>query len=342
MDELMYITLKNDIMRKIYDGIYKDGETIPSERILADDYKMSRDTVRKALNLLENDRIIHRKLGKGTIVSLNKNGYPGGLDIIAFVAPAQRRFFATFIDYFQRIADKHHSLVVFVQQSEHEPIKDTLFKLLLNNIHNVVIWLDYETISSQYVQRLRGLGMNIVFFDITVNSPYADCVCLDNQDAITSLYRYVEKKNKKGIAYITRENTNPTSYQERENEFQKLLPGGIVWCFPWDFKNYLANNTDKFTFDYFYRTYKPSSVICSDGELGTALKKSLIQNNINDVLLVSLDDFEECEELGITVYRQPYALFAEKIFHCLMEQNLNSLNWKAEMYHVKGELIVRD
>lgn len=340
-NELMYITLKNDIMRKIYEGIYKDGETIPSERIIADNYKMSRDTVRKALELLEKDGIIHRKLGKGTVVSLSKQSYNGSLNIIALVAPAQRRFFATFIDYFQKIADKHNSIVVFVQQSENEPIKDTLFKLLLNNIHNVVIWLDYETISSQYIQRLRGLGMNIVFFDITVRSPYADCVCLDNRDAITSLYQYVAGKNNKRIAYITRENTNPSSYMERETVFQKLSPVGIVWRFPWDYKNYIVNKTDKFTFDYFYRTHKPSSVICSDGELGTALKKSLIQNNIKDVLLVSLDDFEECEELGITVYKQPYDLFAEKIYYCLMEQNFNYLSWKAEVHCVKGQLIIR-
>lgn len=341
-NELMYITLKNDILRKIYEEVYKDGETIPSERVLADSYKMSRDTVRKALELLEKDGIIHRKLGKGTVVSLSKQGYNGSLNVIALVAPAQRRFFANFIDYFQKIADKHNSIVVFVQQSEHEPIKDTLFKLLLNNIHNIVIWLDYETIDSKYIRLLRGLGMNIVFFDITVNSPYADCVCLDNRDAITSLYQYCEEKNKKGIAYITRENTNPSSFMERETVFQKLSPLGIVWCFPWDYKNYIVNKTDKFTFDYFYRTHKPSSVICSDGELGIALKKSLVQSNIKDVFLVSLDDFEECEELGITVYKQPYDLFAEKIFHCLMEQNFNHLNWKADVYRIKGQLIIRD
>lgn len=341
-NDLLYITLKNDIMRKIYEGLYKDGETVLSERILANEYNMSRSTVRKALDLLEKDGIIQRKLGKGTIVSLSKQSYNGSLDIIALVAPAQRRFFATFIDYFQRIADKHNSLVVFIQQSEHESIKDTLFKLLQNNIHNVVIWLDYETISGQCIQRLRGLGMNIVFFDITVNSPYADCVCLDNRDAISSLYQYVVKKKKKGIAYITRENTNPSSYQEREHEFQSLSPVSGVWCFPWDYKNYLANQTDKFIFDYFYQTYKPGSVICSDGELGIALKKSLIRNNINDVLLVSLDDFPECGELGMTVYKQPYDRFAERIFYCLMEQNFNHLNWKADMYRVKGELIIRD
>lgn len=341
-NDLLYITLKNDIMRKIYEGLYKDGEIIPSERSLADEYDMSRATVRKALELLEKNGIIQRKLGKGTVVCLNKESYNGNLDIIALVAPAQRRFFATFVDYFQRIADQHNSLVVFIQQSEHEPIKDTIFKLLQNNIHNVVIWLDYETLDSKYIQRLRGLGMNIVFFDITINSPYADCVCLDNHDAISSLYQYVSKKNSTGIAYISRENTFPSSYQEREHAFKEVSPLSVVWCFPWDYKNYLANHTDKFTFDYFSQTYKPGSIICSDGELGVALKKALIQHKIDDILLVSIDDFPECAKLDMTVYKQPYDRFAQKIFYCLLEQNFNHLNWKATMYRVKGELVIRD
>lgn len=328
-------------MRKIYEGIYKDGEPIPAERIMADSYNVSRVTVRKALDLLEKDEIIQRSLGKGTIVRLNRQSYNGSLDVIALVAPAQRRFFATFIDYFQRIADQHNSLVVFIQQSVNESIEDTMFKLLQNKIHNVVVWLDYETLNLQYIQRLRGLGMNIVFFDITINSPYADCVCLDNKDAIYSLYKYVYEKNNKSIAYVSRENTNPSSFHERKQAFSELLPFGTVWSFPWDFKNYLANHTDDFIFDHLCPAYKPKSIICSDGDLGIALKKALIQKGINDVLLVSLDDFPECEELEMTVYKQPFDRFAEKIFYCLMEQNFNHLNWKASLYRVKGELIVR-
>lgn len=341
-NDLLYVTLKNDIMRKIYTGVYKDGETIPSERILAGEYGMSRVTVRKTLEVLETAGVIQRKLGKGTVVRLSTRSYNGGLDVIALVAPAQRRFFSTFIDYFQKIADRHNSLVVFIQQSEHEAIADTIFKLLQNNIHNVVTWLDYETLNAQYMQRLRGLGMNIVLFDITVNSPYADCVCLDNRDAIISLYQYVASKNNKSIVYVSRENTDPSSYQERYRAFQELSPLGIVWSFPWDFRNYLANRTDRFIFDHLSPANRPGNIICSDGELGIALKKALIRHKIDDVLLVSLDDFPECSELEMTVYKQPYDRFAEKIFYCLMEQNFNTLNWQASLHHVKGELVIRD
>lgn len=339
-EDLLYISLKNDIMRKINEGIYKDGEAIPAERVLADQYKISRVTVRKALDSLEKEGIVRRSIGKGTTVSLNRQSYNGTLDIIALVAPAQRRFFATFIDYFQKIADQNNSLVVFTQRSEHESIEDTLFKLLQRDIHNAVIWLDYEMLDPRYIQRLRGLGMNLVFFDITVNTPFADCVCLDNYDSISVLYRYVTEQGNKSIVYVTRED-EPSSFRERNQAFKEISPMSIVWNFPWNFKNMHANETDEFIFEHLCPRFRPRSIICSDGELGIELKKELIARNIDDVLLVSVDDFEESADLGITVYKQPFDRFAQKIYECFKEQNYH-LNWKADMYRLKGELIVRD
>ena len=338
----LYMSLKNKIMKEILNGTYRIGEAIPSESDLSRTNNMSRATVHKALEIFEREGILQRTLGKGTIVNMNQQGRGGDLNTIALVAPAQRRFFANFINSFQKVADIHNSLVVFIQQSEDEFIQDTLFKLLQNNIHNVVIWLDFETISSEYIQRLRCLGMNIVFFDITVFSPYADCICLDNQDAISSLYNYALEKGSKKIAYITRQNTTPSSFCEREQAFLNLSPFRIIWEFPWDYQNFLANYTEKFIFEYFMPEYRPDTVICSDGEVGIVLKKAMMQNDINDILLISLDDFDEAEELNITVYKQPYDLYAEAIYNSLKEQNINSANWTASIYRVKGELITYD
>lgn len=347
-NDLYYLKLKNDIILKIYNGTYKDGEAIPSERDLSEEYHVSRDTVRKALDILEKEKIVQRKIGKGTIVQLNKQSYCGNLDIIALVAPAQREFFGLFIEQFQKIADHNNSLIVFVQQSEYESIEITLFKLLQKNIHNVVLWLDYEIIANRCIELLRGLGMNIVLFDAIVNTPFADCVCLDNRDAITTLCQYVSDKKSKGIAYINRESLKSSSHKERIHAFRKVFPMGVVWSAPWDwnsaweYKNYYDIFANNFIFDHLSPTDRPGAIICSDGYIGMVIKKALIQQNINDVLLVSVDDFHELNELGVTVYKQPYGIFAVRIFDCLKEQNFNSMNWEANTYRIKGELVIRN
>ena len=49
--------LKNEINR----GIYQSGQKIPGENELAEKYGMSRQTVRQALSLLEQESLIERR-----------------------------------------------------------------------------------------------------------------------------------------------------------------------------------------------------------------------------------------------------------------------------------------
>lgn len=67
-----YIDVKNDILKKIQAGEYKEGHLIPSEIELAKNYGVSRPTIRQAIGLLVEDNLLERKKRRGTIVSLRK------------------------------------------------------------------------------------------------------------------------------------------------------------------------------------------------------------------------------------------------------------------------------
>mgnify|MGYP002712660924 CR=1 FL=1 len=77
MNELRYLDLKNTLCEKIYEGVYKDGEKIPSERQLSTDYDVSRITVRKTLELMEKENLIVREVGNGTRVTLKMERHLG-------------------------------------------------------------------------------------------------------------------------------------------------------------------------------------------------------------------------------------------------------------------------
>lgn len=64
----MYYQLAAEIRKKIDDGIWKPGHCIDSERIFAEEYNLSRMTVRQALNELVQTGILTRIQGKGTFV----------------------------------------------------------------------------------------------------------------------------------------------------------------------------------------------------------------------------------------------------------------------------------
>lgn len=81
--EQLKLILKDDIIQ----GVYKQGEQLPNEKELCEQYSVSRITVRRALKELSNEGLIEVRQGKGTFVSnekinlqiLDLGGYTDGL-----------------------------------------------------------------------------------------------------------------------------------------------------------------------------------------------------------------------------------------------------------------------
>lgn len=67
----LYVQLKNKLQKDISEN-YESGELIPSELKIEKEYKVSRITVRKAIELLERENILERKQGSGTFVKEQK------------------------------------------------------------------------------------------------------------------------------------------------------------------------------------------------------------------------------------------------------------------------------
>ncbi|MDD3036046.1 MAG: GntR family transcriptional regulator [Bacilli bacterium] len=68
----MYQKIEKDLRVAILDGKLKQGDMIPSETELAARYKVTRMTVRQAINNLLVDGYIYRHKGRGTFVTFNK------------------------------------------------------------------------------------------------------------------------------------------------------------------------------------------------------------------------------------------------------------------------------
>lgn len=72
MQEPIYIKIYNQIKQDIENRVYKVGERIPAERQLAQEFGVSRMTLRQAIKTLEDEGILERRLGSGTYVSSQK------------------------------------------------------------------------------------------------------------------------------------------------------------------------------------------------------------------------------------------------------------------------------
>ncbi len=65
----LYQQMKDDLLRRVQEGEWRPGELLPSEIALAQEYKISVGTARKAIEELAGDRLLIRQRGRGTTVA---------------------------------------------------------------------------------------------------------------------------------------------------------------------------------------------------------------------------------------------------------------------------------
>lgn len=338
--DLRYLDLKSDICEQIYKGTYLNGECIPSERQLTVDYNVSRITVRKALELLEDENLIKREVGKGTILQYRNWGNENPIDMLALVAPSKNPFFSKFIAEFQKIAWERGALMLYIEIPENTSLEDCLFRLYQRNIRNVVIWPDDQEIHQEKLLRLRSIGMNLVFFDTDEGYPYADCVYLDNEEAIRKLISKTPKTYKK-YYYVGWDRMEIANIQKRESAFRGLCPEGSVLHIPWRRDRKIAQN-DLQIIEKHLSEPGESIIVCGAGEIGQQIAGYLYEKRKISVQLAVIDEFDGSDNYHVSVYEQNLTETAEVIYEQMYRQTCEGKNWCPKMSTVKGNYIIKN
>jgi GntR family transcriptional regulator of arabinose operon len=68
----LYYQVYQSILERIQGGEFSEGDLLPPERRLVEEYGASRITIVKALDMLENDGLIDRQHGRGTFVTFSR------------------------------------------------------------------------------------------------------------------------------------------------------------------------------------------------------------------------------------------------------------------------------
>ena len=92
-----YEAVAQAIKTDIENGVYTEGQAIPTEELLAAQYDVSRQTIRKALALLVEDDLIIKRQGSGSVVRPKRlNPRTGKIAVVAtyisdYIFPSQLR-----------------------------------------------------------------------------------------------------------------------------------------------------------------------------------------------------------------------------------------------------------
>ena len=175
-----YKKVYQDIKKKIEDQVWSTGQALPTENELMEIYSYSKDTIRKALSLLEMDGYIQKKQGKSSIViehGLMKEQYLAEIKTAGELNKRSKH----------QIQTELTSLYIVQGQDD------------LMSTFEVDDKVDFYRVSRVRLIYGERLEYEISYFDRRV-VPY-----LSKEIAESSIYRYLEEELKLTISHSRRE-----------------------------------------------------------------------------------------------------------------------------------------
>ena len=280
------------------------GYKLPTEQELSRQYRLSRQTVRHALRLLEEEGLIRRRQGSGSYAT----GLPPG------TAPRQIAVVTSFLDDYIFPAILHdasdvfsrqgYSTAVYATENQVSAEREILLRLLKEPVSGLLVEgskTALPTPNADLYLRLRQAGTPIVFF----HGAYAEldrvpCVADDNYGGGYQLARYLADKGHRRIAGIFKSDDvqGPRRYH---GAVSALRDGGLPMldsCFAWydteDRRRLLEEKSGRLLADFLQnRLGDATAVICYNDEVAYHLIQALLaagRRVPEDVAVVSFDN----------------------------------------------------
>lgn len=214
MKESKYVTIYKEWKEKIESGQIAEGERLPTESSLMESYQVSLDTVRKSLNLLEQNGYIQRGRGRASLV-MPKQRYTFPLSEIASFQEVNKLSNAhaeTEVVNLDILQDSHKIKKIF-QQS----VNGEVYELIrVRRMKDEAVILDKDYFVRDVVPRL----------------PLNECK--------VSVYRYLEEELGLQISYAVKEITVQKANAE---DYELLDMGDYNMVVVVKSHTYLENNT---------------------------------------------------------------------------------------------------
>lgn len=170
-----------DLESKIIQKIYPSSSLLPSEHQLAKEYSVSRETIRKSLNMLRDRGYIHKVQGKGSFVlDVKRTELPiAGLTSYKEVTQSQN-IDSTTIVHTNQLIEANEVVAENLEVHVGHPVHQLIRSRVMDNEH-IILDIDY---------------LNADFFDE-----------LPTKKMSQSLYDYIEKDLGYEISYALKEFT---------------------------------------------------------------------------------------------------------------------------------------
>ncbi|MDQ0063686.1 GntR family transcriptional regulator [Paenibacillus harenae] len=237
MTSPMYERIFAALRDQILNGHFAVGDRVPSEKELADEYKVSRITSKKALEMLSVDKLIVRKPGRGSFVADpgERTGAPaddsgsvprrgaksGNKPLIGLLITDFSESYGTGLVHGMEEASRKHDSYLIVRRTFGNPSyeEETIKGLLEMEVDGLIIMPAQGEFFNAEILKLVIGKFPFVLVDRHLKGISAGSICTDNAAGAKQGIEYLFELGHRHIGLLTPPPVDTTAVEERIEGF---------------------------------------------------------------------------------------------------------------------------
>lgn len=301
---MKYKWLADQLRQELLENKGQKGYKLPTEQELVRRYQLSRQTVRHALQLLEEEGLILRRQGSGSYTTGRPLNAPPR-QIAVITSFLDDYIFPTILHDAQGIFSREqYSALVYATENQTGMERDILLKLLEQPVSGLLVEgtkTALPTPNADLYQRLRRTGLPVMFLHgVYANLSGIPCIADNNYDGGYQLGRYLIQRGHQKIAGIFKSD-DVQGPQRYHGAVSAMRDGGLVisdrqfiWYDTEDRRRLLEAKDDRLLRLFLQeRLGDATAVVCYNDEVAYPLIQALLcagKRVPEDVAVVSFDN----------------------------------------------------
>ncbi|MDR3142819.1 MAG: GntR family transcriptional regulator [Tannerellaceae bacterium] len=355
--KINYKTIYNIVKEQIVKETYTPGSLLPTEQTLADKYAVSRPTIAKVYNQLQNEGFLKKRKGLGTIVTYNSasSTYTFGL---LLPGAGESEIFSIINDQLLRQSEsgKFNCLWEGATASSAAVRKSLIETCCKNYIHKKVDGIlfsplervpDANELNQRICRSIQEANIPLVLIDRDIlsfpNRSNFDMVCLDNFSAGCIMAQHLIDQGCEIIHFFYRPDS-ATSVNLRLCGVRETV---LKNNFTFDRENDFCGTPEDLEF---VRTMKivpgKTGIICANDSTAAVLMSTIDALGINissDILICAYDDMKYSKHLkhALTSFHQPCEEIADVSVDLLIRR-IKRRDRLPVSANLTGEIVIRE
>lgn len=296
--ELLYLKIASDVKKAIETGELKPGDTVTSERKLAQNYNVSYDTIRKAIQSLVDEKLLEKIQGKGVFVKdkVKMNNKKIGV----LIDTLNLSYYADMVEVMEKLitGQNYEFFLICMTDADGKADQGKMIRFLEHTTLDGL--LVAEELRREYYERIKAVcpDMRMIFLDGAVAGTEVDYIKFDDESGAFAATEHLIRQGRKKILFIDSDRNFINAGLREHGYLAAMQRYGIT---PWvKYAGFHYDNGHEAMQEIIAEGKMPDAVFCVTDVVAMGAMQVLADNKITVPEQVAVVGFSNLREAHFT------------------------------------------